>query len=88
MKNTRLHIERLLEDEMYESEDLQDLLYARWILKRQETERKQEIARQELWNLFFSGNLCFLHDKEWCRECSVYGRGICPSAREELPHDF
>lgn len=91
MKNTiKNSIQRRLEDETYESEELQDLLYARWVLRREENEKKEAIAREELWKLFFCGNLCFLHDREWCRECAVYGEGRCPSTREEctLPHDF
>ena len=79
-----------LEDQTYMSKELEELLYERWIQKmKQEEEKKAQLLR-DLWNLFFIGNICHLHDREYCNECRVYGTGTCPSANEEgtLPHDF
>jgi hypothetical protein len=79
-----------LEDQTYISEELEELLYERWLQKmNQEAEKKAKMLR-DLWNLFFVGNICILHDQELCNECRVYGTGTCPSAKEEgrLPHDF
>ncbi len=80
----------MMEDEMYESEELQELLHEKLLLKQTQKEEEQARLRQELWKLFFCGNTCFIHDVNGCSECSVYGLGECPSAREEccLPHDF
>lgn len=88
MKSHRINPYSMMEDEMYETEELQELLYAKLLVKLKEKEEEEARMRQELWNLFFAANICFLHDREWCAECRVYGKGICPSAREELPHDF
>ena len=78
-----LTIQQLLEDELYESEELQDLLYTQWVLKLEIKQKEEARLQQELWKLFFVGDVCFLHDRTWCSECSVYGRGECPSTREE-----
>jgi hypothetical protein len=84
-----------MEDELYISEELEEMMYTHWLLKmRKDLERKQKEEaekRRALWELFFIANICYLHDREGCPECRRYGLGICPSAKEEgytLPHDF
>lgn len=84
-----------MEDELYISSELEELLYSRWLSKmREDYQRKQkekEEKRKALWDLFFIAGICHLHDREQCPECRVYGLGICPSVKEEgytLPDDF
>ena len=86
MKSYRINAHSRLDDELYVSEELQELLYSQWILKLKKEEEKKAQQRQALWNLFFSGSLCHLHDRYGCPECRVYGLGICPSAKEEGYH--
>lgn len=84
-----------MEDEYYMSEELEELVYTRWLLKmRADYQRKQKEEaekRRALWELFFLHNICFLHDRDFCNECRVHATGTCPSSKEEgytLPHDF
>lgn len=83
-----------LEDQTYISEEMEELLYERWLEKvkkeADEKEERERKLRQDLWNLFFIANICFLHDREHCCECRVYATATCPSAKEEstLPNDF
>lgn len=82
-----------MEDELYIDDELQELLYQRWLLKYrksvEEEREKRRKLRQELWNLFFIANICFLHDREYCGECRAHATATCPSALEEgLPDDF
>jgi hypothetical protein len=88
MKSFRINPYSRLDDEMYITEELEELLYALRLSKLREEEDKKAQQRQALWNTFFSGSLCHIHDRYGCRECRVYGLGICPSAKEELPHYF
>ena len=83
-----------MEDELYISDELRELLYERWLSRyeksvREENERRRKL-REELWNLFFVANICFLHDRHYCGECRVHATATCPSVREEvsLPNDF
>lgn len=83
-----------MEDELYISDELQELLYKRWLLKMRESiekenERRRKL-RENLWNLFFVGHICIMHDKEYCGECRVHATATCPSVKEEvsLPYDF
>jgi hypothetical protein len=94
MKPSRINAYSQMEDEMYISDELAELLYNRWFAKmkksvEEENERRRKL-RQELWNLFFIANICFLHDREYCGECRVHATATCPSVKEEvhLPHDF
>lgn len=73
---------------MYISDELQELLYSRWLSKMREENEKRRKLRQALWNMFFISNICFLHDREYCGECRVHATATCPSVKEELPHDF
>ena len=68
---------------MYESEELQELLHEKLLLRQKQKEEEAAKQRQELWALFFVANICYIHDRDGCAECSSYGRGICPSAKEE-----
>lgn len=89
-----------MEDEMYISDELRELLYQRWLsryeksvleenTRREEEREKRRKLRQELWNTFFILNICFLHDRECCCECRAHATATCPSALEEgLPNDF
>lgn len=75
-----------MEDEMYISDELRELLYERWLSRYEksveEEREKRRKLRQELWNLFFIANICFLHDREYCCECRRYATATC------LPDDF
>lgn len=71
MKN-QYSIHNRMEDELYMSEELEELLYTRWVLKMREDMEKRRKLRQALWNLFFIANICFLHDREFCHECRVH----------------
>lgn len=75
-----------MEDEMYISDELRELLYERWLSRYEksveEEREKRRKLRQELWNLFFIVNICFLHDREYCCECRRYATATC------LPDDF
>ena len=93
MKN-HYSIHNRMADELYISEELEDLLYTRWVLKMrksidEENERRRKL-RQDLWNVFFFGNICYTHDRHYCGECRVHATATCPSVKEEcsLPHDF
>jgi hypothetical protein len=83
-----------MEDEMYISDELQELLYQRWLSKMrksvEEENNRRAKLRQELWNLFFVANICHIHDREYCGECRVHATATCPSVKEEvsLPNDF
>ena len=89
MKSFRNNAYSRLDDELYVSEELEELLYERWIAKMRAEEEERAKLRRALWDLFFVGGVCHIHDREGCPECRVYGLGICPSAKEEgLPHDF
>lgn len=72
------------------SEEMEELLYERWLEKMKKSAERQRKLQQDLWNLFFIANICFLHDREHCCECRVYATATCPSAKEEstLPNDF
>lgn len=83
MKSIRINAYSRLDDELYMSEELEELLYQQRLLKLKKEEEQKAQQRQALWNLFFSGSLCHLHDRYGCRECRVYGLGICPSTNEE-----
>jgi hypothetical protein len=82
-----------MEDELYIDDELQELLYQRWLSRyeksvmeenrrREEENKRREELRQELWNMFFIANICFLHDREYCCECRKYATATC------LPDDF
>jgi hypothetical protein len=86
MKSQHINAYSRLDDELYVSDELEELLYAKWLLKVKKEEDQKEQQRQARWNLFFSGSLCHLHDRYGCRECRVYGLGLCPSAKEEGYH--
>jgi hypothetical protein len=83
-----------MEDELYVSEELEELMYTHWLLKmREDYQRKQKEEadkRRALWELFFIANTCYLHDQEGCPECRTYGTATCCSFKEDynLPHDF
>ena len=94
MKSYRINPYREMEDQLYMSDELQELLYQRWLSKMrksidEENERRRKL-RQDLWNLFFIANICYIHDREYCGECRVHATATCPSVIEEvrLPHDF
>jgi hypothetical protein len=94
MKSSRINAYSQMEDEMYISDELAELLYERWLTKMRESvekenERRRKL-RQDLWNVFFIANICYTHDREYCGECRVHATATCPSVKEEvhLPHDF
>lgn len=94
MKHSRIDPYLQMEDEMYISDELRELLYQRWLSKmkksvEEENERRRKL-RQELWDLFFIANICYAHDREYCCECRVHATATCPSVKEEvtLPYDF
>lgn len=76
------------EAEVYDDEDLCE------VLEKKEKERQlvESIrACEEFFRLrkqYFGPDGCWAHDRVGCAQCSSYARGECPSAREELPHDF
>jgi hypothetical protein len=90
MKSTRINIYSRLDDELYMSEELEELLYQRWFLKvkKQEEQKTRELWAR--WRMYFCGGMCLAHDRDRCPQCLSYARGECPSLREEnyLPHDF
>lgn len=94
MKSIRINIPSRMEDELYISDELQELAYERWLLNmrksvEEENERRRTL-RQQLWDIFFLSNICYIHDCEYCAECRVHATATCPSVVDVviLPHDF
>lgn len=71
-----------MDDEMYVSEELAELLHKRWISKLREDYQRKQKEKRALWDLFFIANICYLHDRDFCCECQKYATAT------KLPDDF
>ena len=71
------------EAEVYDDEDLCEVLEKKAEEKMEEEERQAAAERVRLRNQYFWGGECRVHDRVGCPECSSYARGDCPSTREE-----
>lgn len=83
MKSIYINAYSRLEDELYMSDELEELLYSRWLLKLKQEEEERARQCRVRWNRYFWGGVCLVHDRTGCAECSTYARGECPSAKEE-----
>jgi hypothetical protein len=67
----------------YEDDDVNEIVFAKWLVARAKKEEEDVIARQKRWAQYFGSEGCYEHDRYGCRQCSNHARGICPSAKEE-----
>jgi hypothetical protein len=71
------------EAEVYDDEDLCEVLKKKAEERMEEEEREAAAERIRLRNQYFGADGCHAHDRFGCPECSSYARGECPSTREE-----
>lgn len=83
MKSIRTNPLRRLEDELYMSNELEELLYQQWLLQLKKEEQENARVHQIRLKMYFWGGVCLSHDRTHCPECSSYARGECPSSKEE-----